>query len=142
LHPRAGADDAQLVRRDDPYATPFHLLEKTGRLHVAQEHHALDGLHVRARRDHVDRDGDAREELVAEVGEDLVRSEARRLDPVRLLGFAAVIVPHGPRHLREPSAIRDLLTELVALRENLARDPYDIVGVRVVLGEDERLWYL
>ena len=75
------------------------------------------GLHVGAGRDHVDGHGDARVVRVAERRDQLVGLPAGRL-------------------------VGDLGGEVVALAEHLAGDLDDLVGVRVVLGEDQRLRHL
>ena len=105
---------AQLLGRDRARAPALHLLEILRRLHVAQEDQRLDRLHVGAGGDHVDGDGDARIVVVAELAD-------------QQLGIAAV------------GAIGDLLGEVVALAEHVAHDADDLLGVIVVLGEDERL---
>ena len=94
-------------------AAAFHLLEVALRLHIAQEEEALERFDVRAGGDHVHRDGDARMVFVAELGEDR---------------FRVLLVLVG-----------DLFAERVALAEFLADDLDDVVGVRIGLGEDERL---
>ena len=77
---------------------------------------------------------------VAESAEDLVRREAGgALSTVTSSIFLAV----GPCFLfhdaNEAGAIGDLLAEVVAFAEDFAADADDVVGVGVVLGEDEGL---
>ena len=50
-------------------AASLHLLEVVAALHVAHEQQAFEGLHVRARGDHVHSDGDARVVAIAELRE-------------------------------------------------------------------------
>ena len=83
----------------------------------AHEEHALERLHVGAGGDHVDGHGDARVVGVAERGDQLVGLLAGRL-------------------------VGDLGGEVVALAEHLADDLDDLLGVGVVLGEDQRLRHL
>ena len=74
----------------------------------------LERFHVRAGRDHVHSDRDARVVGVAEAAQKILRLRAGRLGC-------------------------DLLAEVVALAELLLEDLDDVVGVAVLLGEDERL---
>src|SRR5260221_66769 len=83
--------------------------------------------------------GDAREETVAEVGENLFRRESGRLRPFGHLRLGSVRVLHGLRDAGEAGAIGNLLAKLVLLRKLLTHHAHDVVGVRVVFGEDERL---
>ena len=99
---------------DDPDAPADHLLEVGPALHAPHEDQAFQRLDVGSGRDHVDRDHDPGVHRVAE-----------RLQQV--LGLAVV------------GAVGDLGGELVALAEDLADDLHDVVGVGVVLGEDQRL---
>ena len=99
---------------DHPDAAAEHLLEVGAALHAAHEQQAFQRLDVGAGRDHVDRHDDPRVHRVAE-----------RLQQV--LGLAVV------------GAVGDLRGELVALAEDLADDLHDVVGMGVVLGEDQRL---
>ena len=102
---------------DDADAAALHLLEVGAALDRAHEEDALERLHVGAGGDHVDGHGDPRVVGVAEGGDQLVGLLAGRL-------------------------VGDLGGEVVALAELLAGDLDDVVGVRVVLGEDQRLRHL
>ena len=110
----AGVHAAQVVGVDDAHAAALHLLEEAAALHAAHEDDDLHRLDVGAGGDHVHGDGDARVVAVAEG-----------LDQV--LGRVA------------GGAVGDLLGELVALAELLAQDLDDVLGVVVVLGEDQGL---
>ena len=107
-------DRLELGVVDDPDATAEHLLEVGPALDAPHEDQAFQRLDVGAGRDHVDRDDDPGVHRVAE-----------RLKQV--LGLAVA------------RAVGDLGGELVALAEDLADDLHDVVGVGVVLGEDQRL---
>ena len=107
-------DRLELGVVDDPHAPAEHLLEVGPALHAAHEHQAFQRLDVGAGGDHVHRDDDPG-----------VHGVAERLQQV--LGLAVL------------GAVGDLGGELVALAEHLADDLDDVVGVRVVLGEDQRL---
>ena len=109
----------ELERRlvDDAHAAALHLLEVRAALDRAHEEDALERLHVGAGGDHVHGHRDARVVGVAELGDQLVGLLAGRL-------------------------VGDLGGELVPLAEHLAGDLDDLVGVRVVLGEDQRLRHL
>ena len=117
LRPRVGGDGLEVRVADDAHAAPLHLLEVGAALDRAHEEDALERLHVGAGGDHVDGHGDARVVGVAEGGDQLVGLLAGRL-------------------------VGDLGGEVVALAEHLAGDLDDLVGVRVVLGEDQRLRHL
>ena len=110
-------DAAEVVGGHDADAAPLHLLEVAAALHRPHEHHDLDRLDVGAGGDHVDGDDDARVVVVAELGEEGLRRRAG-------------------------GAVGDLLAEVVALAEFLADDRDDVIGVGVVLGEDERFRHL
>ncbi len=105
-------DGLEVVGVDDAHATALHLLEERAAFHRTHKHHDLHGLDVGAGGDHVNGDGDARHGAVAEL-----------LD--QLLGICA----RGP--------VSDLLAEVVSFVELLAHDMHDVLGVGVVLGEDE-----
>ena len=114
LGPGVGRDRPQLARVDDPDPAALHLLEEDAAPDRPQEQDDLDRLDVGAGADHVHRDGDARLEAVAE-----------RLDEVA--------------RLRAGHLAGDLLAEGVAAAELVADDLDDVLGVAVVLGEDQRL---
>ena len=103
--------------RDGADAAPLHLLEEVAAADVAHEEHHLHRLDVGAGGDHVHGDHDARVEAVAELRD-------------QVLGL-------GPR-----GAVGDLLAEIVALGEFLPHDIHDVVGVAVVLGEDDGLGHM
>ena len=105
-------DRLQVVGLDDPHAAALHLLEEGAGFDRAHEHDDLHRLDVGAGGDHVHGDGDAREMAVAEG-----------LDEVLGLGAGG--------------AVGDLLGEVVALAEFLAQDLDDVLGVVVVLGEEQ-----
>jgi hypothetical protein len=109
-----GRDALQVVGLDDAHAAAFHLLEEGARLDGAHEHDHFHRLDVGAGGDHVHGDGDARHGAGAEGVDEVLR-------------------------LRAGGAVGDLLGEVVALAELLAHDLDDVLGVVVVLGEDERL---
>lgn len=112
-----GRHRLQLARVDDANAAALHLLEEHAALDRPHEHDDLDRPDVGAGADHVHGDGDARLEAVAE-----------RLDQVARLGSG---------HL-----VGDLLAEVVAAAELVADDLDDVLGMAVVLGEDQRLRHL
>ena len=101
-------------RIDDPHAATLHLLEVRPGLHSTHEEDALQRLHVGAGRDHVHGDSDAGIVGVAELGKEILWSLAGR-------------------------AVGDLRGEVVALAELLPNDVDDVLGVRVVLGENQGL---
>ena len=111
-------DEAALVRVVRALAgpAPEHLLEEDAGLHRAQQDDELQVGDVHSGREQVHGDRHHRPRPVAELADALQR-------PVRLPG--------------------DLLHELLARAERLARQPYELVGVGgvvdVVRGEDERL---
>ena len=109
-----GRDAPQGVEVDHPHAPSLHLLEVSGALDVPHEQQAFERLHVRAGGDHVHGDGDPGVVAVAELGEQVLR-----LLPGRAIG--------------------DLLGEVVPLAELFPQDAGDVLGVAVVLGEDEGL---
>ena len=96
---------------------PFILLEEAAAAHVAHEEHDLDRLDVGAGGDHVDGYDDAGVVAVAERGQQVF----------------------GPRPGR---LVGDLLAEVVALVELPPHDAHDVVGVAVVLGEDDGLGHV
>ncbi len=110
-----GRDDLQVGVGDGPYTSTLHLLEVVPRTHHAHEHHHLDGLHVGAGGDQVDGDADARVVAGAEVLQEL-------------LGLGAV-----------GCLVGDLGDHVVSLAQLLTGDAHDVLGVAVVLGEDQRL---
>ncbi len=99
---------------DHARAAALHLLEIALRADHAQEEQALQRLDVGAGGDHIHRHGDARVVGVAEAGDQVFGLLAR-------------------------GAVGDLLAELVALAELLPDDLDDVFGVRIILGEDQRL---
>ena len=96
---------------------PLHLLEKVAAAHVAHEEHDLDRLDVGAGGNHVHGHHDARVEAVAELRD-------------QVLGLG----PGG--------AVGDFLAEVVAGGKLLSDDANDVIGVAVVLGEDDGLWHV
>src|SRR5262249_12118321 len=98
-------------------AAALHLLEIERRLHIAQTDQHLQRLHVGAGGDHVDCDGNARVVIGAKLAN-------------QLLGIGAV------------GAVGDLFREIVALPKDLADDPDDLLGMMVVLAEDQGLQHL
>ena len=102
----------EIVMVEGARAAALHLLEVDAAPHVAHEDQAFDRLYVGAGGDHVHGDGDARMVVVAEL---------------RQNRFGIFVGPVG-----------DLLAKLVALAELLAHRLDDVVGVAVVLGEDQR----
>jgi hypothetical protein len=106
-------DAGEGVGIDGAGPPPFHLLEVELGADVAQEEQALERLDVGAGGDHVHGDGDAE-----------LRGGAEGLDDV--LGFPA-------------GAVGDLFAEVVSFAELFADDIDDVLGVAVVLGEDEGL---
>ena len=93
---------------------PFICSKYVAALDRAHEEDALERLDVGAGGDHVHGHRDPRARGVAEGGDQVVRPAAGRL-------------------------VGDLRDEVVALAEDLAGDLDDLLGVRVVLGEDQRL---
>ena len=118
---------------------PFICSKKPRDLTDAHEEDDLERLDVGAGGDHVDGDGDARVVAVAEGLEDLVRREIRDL----FQSTSSISLPSlrssSSTIAHEAGAVGDLLAEVVALAELLADDADDVVGVGVVLGEDQRL---
>ena len=98
----------------DPHAAPDHLLEVGSAFDHAHEDQALKWPDIGAGSDHVNRHDDAGIQRVAE-----------RLEQVLWLAV--------------PSFVGDLRRELVALPEDLAHHLHNVISVRVVLGEDQRL---
>ena len=105
-------DGLEVGRGHGAGAAALHLLEVLRGADVAHEEHALQRLHVGAGGDHVDGDRDPQG-----------RAGAERLE--LLLGVAG--------------GVGDLGGEVVALAEHLADLGDDLLGVVVVLGEDQRL---
>ena len=103
-------------------AAPFHLLEINTAADIAEEDEDFERLDVRAGGDHVHGDGDAQRGREAEL-------------PDEFLGFRGLA---GDGMLR---LIGDLFAEVVPLPKDLAAEVDDVLGVGVVLGEDERLWH-
>ncbi len=99
-----------------PDAASDHLLEVGPALDRAHEQQTLQRLHIGPGGDHVDRDNDPRVERVAEQLQ-------------QILGLAVA------------AAIGDLGGEIVALTEDFADHLHDVVGMGVVLGEDQCLGY-
>ena len=110
-------DGLEIVGVDGTDAATLHLLEVHAALDGAHEQDDLDRLDVGSGGDHVDGDDDARVEAVAEG-----------LNEVLGLGAGGLV--------------GDLLAELVPLAKLLANDLDDVLGVGVVLGEDEGLRYV
>ena len=102
---------------DGADAAPLHLLEEVAAAHVAHEKHHLHRLDVGAGGDHVHGDHDAGVEAVAEL-----RYQVLWPGPGGAVGY--------------------LLAEVVALGELLSHDVHDVVGVAVVLGEDDGLGHV
>ena len=63
------------------------------------------------------------------------------LTPFGDLGFGAVFVLYLGRDLGKSGAIRDLLAKVVALGQHLAHGTHDVVGMGIVLGENQRFRY-
>ena len=138
----AGIDLLHLGFGNHPHAPALHLLEVTARSDRAHEENDLQRLNVRAGGDHVDGDGDARVVAVAEGLENLVRREVRDFFPDDFLDLFSIGSDFLLDIAHEPGAVSYLLAEVVAFVEDLAADAHDIVGVGVVLGEDQRLGHL
>ena len=109
-----GGDGVEVGGRDGAYAAALHLLEEAAAADVAHEEDDLDRLDVGTGGNHVHGDDDAGVVAVSERGE-------------QVFG----VVPGG--------LVGDLPAERVALAELLADDADNVVGVAVVLGEDDRL---
>ena len=135
----AGIDLFHLGVGHDAHAATFHLLEEILRRDAAHEEDDLQRLDVGAGGDHVHGNGDAREVAIAKGAEDLVGRETGGAFPGDFFDFAAVGLLLLFHEANEAGAIGDLLAEVVALAEDFAADADDVVGVGVVLGEDERL---
>jgi hypothetical protein len=105
-------DGLEVGRGDGAGAAALHLLEVLRRADVAHEEDAFEGFDVGAGGDHVDGHGDPQSGGGAEGLE------------------VALGVLRG---------IRDLGGEVVALAEDLTDGGDDLLGVGVVLGEDQRL---
>ena len=112
-----GRDRLEVGGVDDAHATALHLLEEVAALDRAHEHDDFQRLDVGAGGDHVDGDDDARVVGVAELLQ-------------QILGLLA------------GGAVGHLPAEVVPLAELLPHDLHDVVGVVVVLGEDQRLRHL
>ena len=102
---------------NSPHAAPLHLLEEAAAAHVAHEEDNFDRLDVGARGDHVHRYDYPGVVAVAEGGQQVFR-------------------------LRPGGLVGDLLAEVVALVELLAHDAHNVVGVGIVLGEDDSLGHV
>ena len=100
-----------MVRTPRPFICSKKFRDRTMRMNTTISMR----LHVGAGGDHVDGDGDARVVAGAEVLQEL-------------LGLGAV-----------GGLVGDLGDHVVALAELLAADAHDVLGVAVVLGEDQRL---
>ena len=109
-----GRNGLQFGRIDNADAAPLHLLEEETALDGTHEHNDFDWLDISARRDHIDGDGDARVVAVAEILNQVLRAAAG-------------------------AQIRDLLAEVVAFAELLTEDANDVLGMAVVLGENQCL---
>ena len=91
---RVRGDLPEVAWLHDAHAAPLHLLEVARGVHVAHEQKALQRFHVRAGRDHVHRDGDARVVGVAEVAQQVLRRDAGRLRrdlPAELVALAELL---------------------------------------------------
>ena len=93
---------------------PFICSKKALAFHRTHEEQHFQGLDIRAGRDHIDGNGDARIVAVAKGGDEVLWFRAG--------GF-----------------VGDLLGEIVAFAEFFTHDLHDFVGMAIVLGEDERL---
>ena len=113
----SGGHRVEVGGGDGADAAPFHLLEEAAAAHVAHEEDHLHRLDVGAGGDHVHRHDYAGVVAVAEGGQQVFRPG-----------------PGGP--------VGDLLAEVVALVELLAHDAHDVIGVAVVLGEDDGLGHI
>ena len=105
------------VGGDGADAAAGHLVEEAAAADVAHEEDDLDRLDIGAGCDHIHRHDDAGVVAVAEGGQQVLR-----------------LRPGGP--------VGDLPAEVVALAELLADDAHDVVGVAVVLGEDDGLGHV
>ena len=114
------AHGLQIGGREHARAAAFHLLEVGAAAGVAQEQEAFERLDVGAGGDHVHGDGDAELGRGAELLDE-------RLGLLVALGLGVV------------GLVGDLLGEVVALAEHLADEMDGVLGVGVVLAEDERL---
>ncbi|MDW8415886.1 MAG: hypothetical protein RMK78_10555 [Thermaurantiacus sp.] len=114
---RIGRDGLELQRIEGAHAAPAHLLEIDLGSHVAEEDQHLDRFHIRACRDHVDGDGDAGEVAVAELLDQLVGVYAG-------------------------DTVGDLLGKVIVTAEHLAGNRHNLLGVMVILGEDEGLRHM
>src|SRR5581483_11984443 len=112
---RVGRNGLEIGVGDDADAATFHLLEETAGFYRTHEHHDFERFDVGAGGDHIDSDGNARIRTIAESLNQLFRRSAG-------------------------GAVGNLLAEVVSFIEFFAHDFYDVVSVRVVFSEDERLW--
>ena len=121
LHPGVRAADGLQIRGgEDAGAATFHLLEIDAAADIAQEEEAFERLDVRAGGDHVHGNGNAE-----------LRRGAEFLDEVLGLGWFA-----GGRVL---GLVGDFFAEIIAPAKDLAANVDDVLGVGIVLGEDEGL---
>ena len=109
-----GRDALEVVGLDHADAPALHLLEEGAGFDGAHEEDDFDRLDIGAGSDHVHGDGNAGQ-----------RRDTEGLDEIFWV--------------RAGGAIGDLLCEVVPLAEFLAHDLDDVVGVGIVLGEDQRL---
>jgi hypothetical protein len=110
----------QVGGRKNSRTATFHLLEVSATSGVAQEQEAFERFDVGARGDHVHSDGDAK------------LGRGAKLLNERL----GLLVALG---LRIVGLVGDLLGEVVALAEDFADEMDGVLGVGVVLAENESL---
>lgn len=113
-------DGLQVGGGEHAGAAAFHLLEIDTAADVAEEEEDFKRLDVGAGRNHVHGDGDAERGREAELADEILRF--RGLAGGWVLGL-----------------VGDLFAKIVTLAKDLAANMDDVLGVGVVLGEDERL---
>src|SRR5581483_6211650 len=114
---RVRCDGLKIRVVDHANPATLHLLEVGAASHHAHEEDTFQRLHICIGGNHVHGDGDPWVVRVAELGDQLVGSTTARL-------------------------VGDLGGEVVSLAEDITCDLNDLVRVRVVLREDQRLRHL
>jgi hypothetical protein len=120
----------------------FHLLEKSARFNRAHKKDDLKRFYVRAGGDHIDSYGDPWKVAIAKGLKNLVRREIGYLLPDGFICLSTVRADFLLHIAHKAGAVRDLLAEIVALIENFAADAHNVIGVCVVLGEDQSFWHV
>jgi len=113
-------DGLQIGGSKDSRAPAFHLLEIDAAADITEKDETFERFDVGAGGDHVHRDSNA----------ELGRGEKLSNERFTVGWFAGV---------RMPRLVGDLLGEVVALAKDFASDMHHVLGMGIVLAEDERL---